>query len=97
MAEVQKHKYDILIGAVTSRKAGPLKPETVLVWDEFHNIRFSLAAQTFDEVNEFALTRLEQVLGAPRAEWLHKMWAIKSITLDGDVTIVPKSSGLVTP
>lgn len=97
MAEVQKHKYDVLAGALVSRKVNPLKPETVLVWDEFHHIRFSLAAVTFDEAEEFALKRLEQVLGAPRAQWKDKAWAIKSITLDGDVAIVPKPSGLVVP
>lgn len=97
MAEVQKHKYDVLVGALVSRKVNPLKPDMVLVWDEFHNIRFSLAAQTFDEADEFALKRLEQVLGAPRADWLNKTWAVRSITLDGDVAILPKQSGLVVP
>jgi hypothetical protein len=101
MAEVQKHKYDVLAGALTTRElpGGDQRdpPRTVVVWDEFHHIRFSLAAVTFDEAEEFALKRLEQVLGAPRAQWKDKAWAIKSITLDGDVAIVPKPSGLVVP
>jgi hypothetical protein len=65
------------------------------VWDDYHNIRFSLAAPAFDDAEKFALIRLEQVLGAPRAEWLNKLWAIRTITLDGDVAIVPKPSVLV--
>lgn len=97
MSDTQKFKYDILVGALVERVVNVETGKTMLVWDEFHHIRFSLAAHSFDEADEFALLRLEQVLGAPRTEWNGKTWALKSVTLDGDVQIVPKPSGIMVP